>query len=77
MRRIIKIPLLLLLIISFYGCSFEGNSFSEDQEKAISNSIDFINDSSFTTRERFDTDKIKIENPTDNTSKVIGYIPID
>lgn len=56
-----KMPLLLLLIISFYGCDFEGNSLSEDKQKAVSNSIDFIDHSSFTAMERIDTDKIKIE----------------
>jgi hypothetical protein len=73
MIRIIKILLLLFLIISFSGCNFEGSALSKDQQEAVTNSIDFINDSSFTAKERIDTDKIKITNPTDKTWKSVWY----
>lgn len=79
MKRVLKIPLLLLLAISLYGCAYEGASLSDDQQKAISNSIDYINASSFAAKESIDTNQIKIENPTDETWKSVLYEnePID
>ena len=43
------------------------------QKKAVDNSIEFIKNSSFTAKERIDTDIVKVENATDNTWKSVWH----
>ena len=67
MKRCITTFLILLLIILFNGCNSDGSALSAEQQNAVDASIEFISNSSFTSKDKLDTDIIKIENATDQT----------
>lgn len=71
MQKRLSAFFVLLLIISFSGCDARRGPLSAGQQKAVDNSIKFINNSSFTSKERIDTTIVKIENATDNTWKSV------
>ena len=73
MKRLLVTFLILLSVILFVGCGSKGSSLSTEQRKAVDNCIEFINNSSFTSKDRIDTDIIKIENATANTWKYAWY----
>ena len=71
MKRIF-IPLIILLNITlFTGCNSKTSTLSAEEQKAVNNSIKFIKDSSFTSKNRIDTDIIEINNATKNTWKSV------
>jgi len=73
MKRVLITFLILINVILFAGCGLRGSSLTKEQRKAVDNCIEFINNSSFTQKDRIDTDIIKIENATENTWKYARY----
>ena len=73
MKRLFVIFLSILIGIAFVGCDSKGSSLSAGQRKAVDNSMEFIIHSPFNTKDRIDTDIIKIENATENTWKSAWY----
>lgn len=72
MKRIISI-LIIINVILFIGCTSkedsEINSLPAKQQKAVKNSIEFIKNSSFSSKNSIDTGIIKVENAKEDTWK--------
>jgi len=67
MKRLFVILIILLAIVSLGGCALKDSPLPAVQQKAVANCVEFISNSSFTSKEHMDTDIVKIENVTDNT----------
>jgi len=64
-KCVFSIILAMLLAISFSVCGAKYNSFSPEQQKAIYNSISFIKNSSYSSKDRIDTNIVKIQSADD------------
>jgi len=71
MKRILTTFLALFIVISFVAYDLKEGLMSPGQQKAVANSIEFIRNSSFTSKDRINTDIIRIENATENTWKSV------
>lgn len=71
MKKILTLA--FILWFSFFSCAQEGNALWEKQQKAVKNSIRFINNSSFTSKDRIDRSTVKIEKVTDKTWEYLWY----
>jgi predicted metalloprotease len=75
MKKVLITLLVLLISISFIGCDSKQNSktssLSEGQQKSVDNCIEYIRNSSFTSKDHIDTSIIKIESATENTWKSV------
>lgn len=71
MKRMLTPLLVLLIVILFVVYDLKENLMSSGQQKAVANSIEFIRNSSFTSKRRIDTNIIIIENATESTWKAV------
>lgn len=71
MKRMLTPLLVLLMVILFVVYDLKENLMSSGQQKAVANSIEFIRNSSFTSKRRIDTNIIIIENATESTWKAV------
>lgn len=73
MKKLMLTLLVLCIIISFSGCDLQGGSLSAEQQKAVDNSIQFINNFSFAPKRYIDTSIVKIKNVTDDIRNSVFY----
>lgn len=75
MKKYWIIPLALLILFTLVGCSGKKASIetppqislSSEQQKAVQNSIEYIKNSEFTSKDRIDTSLIQIDTAEENT----------
>jgi len=75
MKKYWIIPLALLILFTLVGCSGKKASIetppqislSSEQQKAVQNSIEYIKNSEFTSKDRIDTSLIKIDTAEENS----------
>ena len=75
MKKYWIIPLALLILFTLVGCAPKKItietptqiSLSPEQQKAVQNSIEYIKNSEFTSKDRIDTSLIKIDTAEENT----------
>lgn len=70
MKRLL-ITLIIIFNIIFVGCESNLNSLSIEEQKAVNNSIEFIKQSSFDSKDKINTRIIEIENATEVTWDVV------
>jgi hypothetical protein len=73
MKRLVTPFIILLILTLVIGCETKTNTQSAGQQKAIKNSIEFIKNSSFTSKDLIDTDIVDITDATENTWKSVSY----
>jgi hypothetical protein len=61
------LTLAFILWFSFFSCAYEGDALWEKQQKAVKNSILYIDTSSFMFKDRIDRNSVKIEKVSDHT----------
>ncbi len=71
MRKKLSLILSLAILMTLLGCSINDDSSSTKQEKAVSNSIAYIKNSSFTSKDLIDTKQISISLATQTTWKSV------
>ena len=71
MKRLFLTFLVLLIANLSIGCNSKENSLSKGQKEAVNNCIEYINNSTFTSKENIDTSIVKFENATDSTWEAV------
>ena len=67
MKKYLTITLILLMLFILFGCSSKKDSLASEQQKAVNNSINYIKNSSFTAKDRINTDIITVKNANEKT----------
>lgn len=73
MKRLSMIILVFLIVISSVGCNSKISSISLEQQKAVNNCIEYIQNSSMEWKDHIDTKIINIKNVKDNTWRYIQH----
>lgn len=67
MKKYLTITLILLMFFTLFGCNSNKISLSSEQQKAVNNSINYIKNSEFTSKNRINTNIITIKNADEKT----------
>lgn len=70
MKKCLAAAFALLILFTTFGCNPK-RDLPADQQKAVNNSIDYINSSSFTAKGRINTDIITIKNADEKTWETV------
>jgi hypothetical protein len=65
------IAFIVLLNIIFVGCESNISSLSVEEKKVVKNSIEFIKQSSFASKNNINTNIIKVESATEDTWDIV------
>ncbi len=73
MKRLSMTILVLLIVILSVGCNLKIKSISREQQKAVNNCLEYIQNSSMEWKDHIDTKIMNIKNATDTTWREVQY----
>lgn len=74
MKRLLTIFFVFLINLSFFGCGTKENLFSVKQQKAIDDSVKYLDNFTFSSEEGVNSDIIQIKNATESTWKLVSTL---